>query len=97
MIDFLVQMTGRVGFEQVEAYDRQGCYSAQSVQYVVMRLGVGEGSGGNFRLRHGFRVVRVRSFVLASCEHGRLGDVGRVPVLSVLQSENRCSGELYRP
>ena len=64
MIDFLVQMTGGVGFEQMEADDRQGCYSAQSVQYVVMRLGVGESGGGNFRLRHGFREVRVRSFVL---------------------------------
>ena len=29
-----------------------------------MRLGVGESGGGNFRLRHGFREVRVRSFVL---------------------------------
>ena len=32
VIDFLVQMTGGVGFEQMEADDRQGCYSAQSVQ-----------------------------------------------------------------
>lgn len=75
VIDFLVQMTGGVGFEQMEADDRQGCHSAQSVQYVVMRLGVGESGGGNFRLRHGFREVRVRSFVLGvmrAC--GRLDD-----------------------
>ena len=32
VIDFLVQMTGGVGFEQMEADDRQGCHSAQSVQ-----------------------------------------------------------------
>lgn len=40
VVDPLVEMAGRIGFEQMEPDDRDRRYAAQSVEYVVVRFGV---------------------------------------------------------
>jgi hypothetical protein len=40
VVDPLVEMAGRIGFEQMEPDDHDRRYAAQSVEYVVVRFGV---------------------------------------------------------
>lgn len=46
MIDLLVYMTGGIGLEEVKTDHYDGGYSSQSIEYLIMRLGVCKGSGG---------------------------------------------------
>ena len=40
VVDPLVEMAGRIGFEQMEPDERDRRYAAQSVEYVVVRFSV---------------------------------------------------------